>query len=308
MLPLLGDRDGHRASARIMQAESTSHLSGQIQSLTDLHNRLQSLRHTPRILLKLPTFTGLVPPSVPTLRSQFQQLNEIAQILRSHPVQHALRSAHDSFVKDASELAPNPRRDDRKRRRVHAPESPQPYFPQEQRRSLVFPLDNATHEPITAHRLVDYIRNFNEKHQSKLHLWAHVPHQDALNPPVTLRFFIPDVLVAFLSLNYSQVDRNVIVETISIFGPREKKAPHTQSEFMVYKCLTQQIGKMLQLRTQLSLQCIVELLGAYSGLFIERCTMCERVLSAEGHIPPVVRIWTEGSGKWEPRHITCRQG
>ncbi len=107
-------------------------------------------------------------------------------------------------------------------RRVHAPESPQPYFPQEQRRSLVFPLDNATHEPVTAHRLVDYIRNFNDKHQSKLHLWAHVPHQDALSPPVTLRFFIPDVLVSFLSLNYSQVDRNVIVETISIFGPREK--------------------------------------------------------------------------------------
>ncbi len=26
---------------------------------------------------------------------------------------------------------------------------------------------------------------------------------------------------------------------------------------MVYKCLTQQIGKMLQLRTQLPLQCIV---------------------------------------------------
>jgi hypothetical protein len=106
-----------------MQAESTSHLSGQIQSLTDLHNRLQSLRHTPRILLKLPTFSGLVPPSFPTLRSQFQQLNEIAQILRSHPVQHALRSAHDSFVNDASELAPNPRRDDRKRRYVSPPPS-----------------------------------------------------------------------------------------------------------------------------------------------------------------------------------------
>jgi hypothetical protein len=52
-----------------------------------------------------------------------------------------------------------------------------------------------------------------------------------------------------------------------------------------------------------------ELLGSYSGLFIERCTVCERVLSAEGHIPPVVRIWTlddkDGNGKWEPRHITC---
>jgi hypothetical protein len=107
-------------------------------------------------------------------------------------------------------------------RRVHAPESPQPYFPQEQRRSPAFPPDSATHEPINADTLIDYIRDFNEKHQSKLHIWAHVPRQDALDPPVTLRFSIPDVLLAFLSLNYSQVDRSVIVETISIFGPREK--------------------------------------------------------------------------------------
>lgn len=109
-------RDRH--ARRIMQAESTAQLLGQIQSLSDLHSQLQSLRHIPRILLKLPAFSSLVPPSTPTLRSQFQQLNEIAQILRSHPVQHALRSAHDSFVNDPSELAPNLRRDGRKRRFV----------------------------------------------------------------------------------------------------------------------------------------------------------------------------------------------
>lgn len=108
--------DGHER--KIMQAESTAQLLGEIQSLSDLHSQLQSLRHIPRILLKLPAFASLVPPSTPTLRSQFQQLNEIAQILRSHPVQHALRSAHDSFVNDTSELAPSLRRDDRKRRFV----------------------------------------------------------------------------------------------------------------------------------------------------------------------------------------------
>lgn len=46
------------------------------------------------------------------------------------------------------------------------------------------------------------------------------------------------------------------------------------------------------------------LLGAYETLFVERCTSCERVLSAEGHVPPVVRVW--GDGKWTARHAGCR--
>lgn len=119
----LGDRNIPAVTVtgtRIMQAESTAQLLSEIQSLSDLHSQLQLLRHIPRILLKLPAFASLVPPSTPTLRSQFQQLNEIAQILRSHPVQHALRSAHDSFANDTSELAPSARRDDRKRRFVNS--------------------------------------------------------------------------------------------------------------------------------------------------------------------------------------------
>ncbi|KAF8626815.1 hypothetical protein AX15_004653, partial [Amanita polypyramis BW_CC] len=282
-------------------------LVGQIQLLSDLHSRLQSLRHTPRILLRPPVSSGLVPP----LRSQFQHLAEIADVLRSRPIQHALRSARDSYATDSSDLASSPRREDRKRRRVHAPESPQPYFPQEQRKSSEFPRDGFSCELLTADNMVNYIRDFNENHQSKLHLWAHIPGQNALDPPITLRFTIPDVLFVFISLNYSQAGRNVMVETVSVFGPREKKAPHTQSDFTVFRCLTQQIGKMLQQHAQLPLQCIVELLESYSELFIERCTVCERVLSMEGHIPPVIRLWTVDdketrSGKWEPRHISCR--
>lgn len=71
---------------------------------------------------------------------------------------------------------------------------------------------------------------------------------------------------------------------------------------------------------------------------MDRCTSCERVLSAEGHIPPVARIWVpkgaeiapagpnttstadaespgaahalpldgaDHGGRWEPRHATC---
>ncbi|KAK2467789.1 hypothetical protein APHAL10511_000084 [Amanita phalloides] len=250
--------------------ESTASLPDQIECLSDLHNHLQSLRHTPRILLNPPAFSGLVPSSAPSLRSQFQQLDEIAQCLRSLPVQHALRSAYDSFLNDSSDLGQNLRREGGKRRRVHAPESPQPYCPQEQRRSPAFLRDSSMYEPLTPNKLVDYIHDFNEKHQSELHLWVHGPRQTTLDPPIILRFYITDVLVAFLYLSFSQIDQNMTVETISIFGPREKKAPHTQSDFTVFKSLTQQIGKTLQLQPQLPVQMIVELLESYSGLFIER--------------------------------------
>jgi hypothetical protein len=54
------------------------------------------------------------------------------------------------------------------------------------------------------------------------------------------------------------------------------------------------------------------LLCSYSGLFVDRCTNCQRVLSVEGHVPPVGRIWTGSGtgnenekGQWQPRHILC---
>lgn len=104
-------------SRRAMKDKQDESAAGQIQLLSDLHSRLQSLHHTPPILLRPPAPSGLV-PAAPTLHSQFQHLTEIAQILRSHPVQQALRSARDSYANDTSDLAPNPRREDRKRRHV----------------------------------------------------------------------------------------------------------------------------------------------------------------------------------------------
>lgn len=52
------------------------------------------------------------------------------------------------------------------------------------------------------------------------------------------------------------------------------------------------------------------MLVTYEGLFETQCTVCQRVLSAEGSIPPVARVWRarEGAeGVWDPRHVTCLQ-
>lgn len=293
-------------------AETSTLLSSQIQTLSDLQSRLQSLRHIPRVLLRPPHIPAVIPSSAPNLRPQFQQLDDIVQLLRSSPTQLALRSANDRLLTDSSDLAPYSRRENKNH--VHnVPDSPQPYLPPEVDKIPPFPRDSSTYESVTSDNLVDYIRDFNRKHHSKLQVWVNAPKQNILEPPITLRFSIPNVLCALLSLNYCQSDTRLIVETISIYGPREKKTPQTQSDFTVYQCLSQHMGKMLQLQAQSALQSILELLESYDGLFIEKCTVCERVLSAEGHIPPVVRVWTANekgpaSGKWQPMHIMCQQG
>jgi hypothetical protein len=48
---------------------------------------------------------------------------------------------------------------------------------------------------------------------------------------------------------------------------------------------------------------------SYRGLFVDKCSVCGRVASAEGHVPPVARVWVEDSGgeigKWDVRHVLC---
>jgi hypothetical protein len=39
-------------------------------------------------------------------------------------------------------------------------------------------------------------------------------------------------------------------------------------------------------------QALQSLLQSFAGLFVEPCIACQRVLSAECHIPPVARVWS----------------
>ena len=48
---------------------------------------------------------------------------------------------------------------------------------------------------------------------------------------------------------------------------------------------------------------VVGLLTCYESLFYEPCKACGRVLSGEGHAPPVIRVWTDG--RREARHVRC---
>jgi hypothetical protein len=106
-------------------------LQAQIQSLTDLHSRLHTLRQIPSLVLKPPTSTSadglpLSPHSQPSLRTEFEHVKEIGDIFRSEPIQDALRTARDSFQADTKDLNFNLRRENRKRQYVS--EFPSSYF------------------------------------------------------------------------------------------------------------------------------------------------------------------------------------
>jgi len=94
-----------------------STLEDRIQAVTDLYNRFQALRQIPSSLLKPPISNDL-PSPLSSLRSEFNDLKEIGDRVRSEKVQEALRAARDSEKADRSELSSNVRRENRKRRCV----------------------------------------------------------------------------------------------------------------------------------------------------------------------------------------------
>ncbi|KAJ7622828.1 hypothetical protein DFH06DRAFT_1447374 [Mycena polygramma] len=282
-----------------------------ISSLSDIQSRLQHLRNVPPLLLK-----SSLPFSSLSIRNDFQQLKELADTIRSAPVQDALLAAANSEKADKSDLNRNGRREVRKRRqavlRPPSPESPQPFVPYDKRGTSLFPVTSDDPPALGADELPDYIREFNATNACKLHIWTRTPGATQLSNPAVVRLTIRDVLVCYVTMAHMPQDPVLVTESVTAFGPREKKSPHSQSDFLVYQSLSQQIAKMLQSHPRVSFQSLTNLMCAYEGIFIDRCSSCERVLSAEGHVPPVVRVWMEAGkdgekGRWEPRHASCPQ-
>ncbi|KAG5653620.1 hypothetical protein H0H81_011846 [Sphagnurus paluster] len=276
-------------------SEKLAALEGQIQLLSDVHTRLQTLRQIPGVLLQGPGTAGL---GAPTLRREFQQMKEIADTIRTEPVQEALRTARDSLESDRSDLNPNLRREKRKRRRAPSPESPRPYIGQEDSNGRVFP--ERTEEGLKIEGLAEYIQTFNREHEAKLHLWRRT--RGGSEGTRIVRFVEGDVLTAYVTL-VAGPGGVLLAESLATFAPREKvgetghvgpetdattqKWPHSQSDYGVYRSVSQQIAKMVETESEVTVQQIVGLLCAYQGLFVERCERCERVLSTEGHVPPI---------------------
>ncbi|KAG2153684.1 uncharacterized protein EDB93DRAFT_1081894 [Suillus bovinus] len=353
-----------------------------IQTLTDFHTRLQSVRHIPSLLLRHPSGSSLshesefassfdpadhdfAAPFHTTPTPDFRSLKIIADALRTEKIQEALRVSRESEHADKSDLGLF-QRNSRKRKRPLSPVgSPQPYIPPPPRTSSLFPPTEDEIPCLRAEGLVEYIREFNRgdikllpspgtsetfRPKCRLCLWSRTrsPQPDlSMNPnalrpkltsPAILRFTIEDVLTAYVSLAFNCLEDPLLVESVTVFGPREMKLPHMQSDYLAFQVLSQHIAKMVQSHPQVPLQTLIHLLVSYQGLFVDRCTSCERILSAEGHVPPAGRLWIPRGaqqaidlntnkaddhdpnpdasstrsltadhidGHWESRHVTC---
>ncbi|KAG5716306.1 hypothetical protein E4T56_gene10701 [Termitomyces sp. T112] len=119
--------------------DKVASLEAQIQLLSDLHSRVQTLRHIPVVLLKAP----MTPLSGQTLQPEFQQVRQVADTIRAEHVQEALRAARDSLGGDGSDLNPNLRREKRKRGRARSPESPEPYVEEKEGTRTLFADDDS---------------------------------------------------------------------------------------------------------------------------------------------------------------------
>ncbi|KAJ4468208.1 hypothetical protein J3R30DRAFT_1684217 [Lentinula aciculospora] len=282
-------------------------VESQVQALTDLYNSIQNARHYPRDLLKATVLPNPLPLTPPSLSLYSQQLKDIAHTLRSDAVQAALRAAQESQKADGQNIMNNVRRENRKRRRPASPESPQPYTVTERQSSSLFPVTKDDLTCLKSSELVEYIRQFNKEHSScKLGIWqgTRSSNKDVKNP-ATLRFTIKDVLTAYLTVSYTTSDLALLVESVTTFGPRERKLPHSQSEYSVYRMLSQEFGRMIHSDPQVGFQKFITLLCSYENMFTMRCDKCQRVLCVEGHVAAVERVWNESNGQWEPRHISC---
>lgn len=287
--------------------EAVSQLQEQIKALSDLQAQLTTIRQIPAGLLRRPVFSNEDVFSgnlVHSVKKDFQQVETAGQAIRSEVVQKALHGAKDRIQEDSTQLDANFRRETRKRRRPPSPESPKPYIPADRSRTSFFrPTDAAPAPLLFAGDLVRYARDFNKTQETcRLHIWEKTRERRE-DKPRMMRFTIPDVLTAYLSLGYSRLDNAAIVLTVTAFGPREKKPPHSQSDYGVYQALSQEIAKQMQQEERVLLGDVVGLLCHYVSLFYEPCSACGAVLSKEGYTPPVVRFWRDGRA--ETRHVRC---
>ncbi|TBU22849.1 hypothetical protein BD311DRAFT_769656 [Dichomitus squalens] len=306
--PSAPDTTSGQPIASTTPASELTTLRTHIQTLTELNNRLQAIRNIPAQLLRPPGSD----PSSTLLTHGFKEIAAIADTVRTERVQDALKAARKSEQADSSGLTSSLRRETLKRRRPPSPDSPQPYRETELKEAVFLPPVESGTSRILLDALPAYIRNHNKSSKNKLHLVAPRKGRE-LACPVTLRFTCPNVVTVYLTLDYStDNDQILVVENATAIGSREQKQPHSQSDFMAFQQLSQQLAKVIRSDPSAPLQAYVALLSSYERLFVDICSNCQRVISAEGHVPPVVRKRLLSSSadpkapQWDVRHVLCK--
>ncbi|KAH8093920.1 hypothetical protein BXZ70DRAFT_897129 [Cristinia sonorae] len=294
--------------------DDVASLEAKIKLLTNLHKSVNDLRQVPGHLLRPQSALSSVLPILQSeqmrLHEEFEKIKSVSEKLRSAETQDALTFAKNSESKDRTGIVHNRRRREQSTTPSGAPspESPQPYVSFQPVNPSLFPAWDGSTLPLKLVELPAYIKDYNRTHQFRLHIWSYRRRSESdLAPPIIVRFTIRDVLSVYVTLDTTP-DGSLITESATVFGPREKKPPHSQSDYLVYQALSQQLLKMVHSQPLVPFQQVMSLLESYANLFVQRCSACQRVVSLEGHVPPVARIWVPDpaeEGRWDARHATC---
>ncbi len=171
-------------------------------------------------------------------------------------------------------------------------QSPEPYVRETKAKLSLFP------ESPPCTDLRELILGWNKEHTSCRAAFYRARRGDTSDKVIVVK--VKDVMTAYLMVGGGR-DGDVVVEAISVFGPREIGAgPFSSSSFEVFRIVSERVGGIL--RAGAAVSGVLSLLESYSGLFVSGCSACGRILSAEGHVP-VDRIW---GGEWAAKHVACR--
>jgi len=129
-------------------------------------------------------------------------------------------------------------------RRSPTPESPRPYLAFQHKVSSPFLSLTADELPLTLDELPTYIREFNATHTKiSLHIYlASGRESRSVTVPVVLRFLIPDVLRAFITLGHEEglngavsETQALMVESLTVFGSREKASVSNEGLHFIHQ-------------------------------------------------------------------------
>ncbi|KZV61766.1 hypothetical protein PENSPDRAFT_670804 [Peniophora sp. CONT] len=312
-----GTKTPEKEQEKAATPSTTSKLEAEIEQLQALATRLRAVRSAPASL----AMDDITRTLSDKTRNALGELQGLRDALLSVDAQGALAAAAASEKADRSGIRGGLRREARKRKRSITPETPQPYVAP--RAPSIFPTPTPTPPPTTITSVPQLVRDFNAKHGRTAQMRLCMPSgrtPPATSPPILLRVRLPDVLTAYITLDIPSSedgsskplrDRTLTVAHVAIFGARERLPPHSQSAFLVFQKMSQHILSMVQSAPTVPPGVLADMLVTYQGVFSASCVACERILSQEGYLPPIARIWREpngdGAGSWESRHVTCMQ-
>ncbi|KAH7100670.1 hypothetical protein BKA62DRAFT_706152 [Auriculariales sp. MPI-PUGE-AT-0066] len=292
-------------------------LEGQVKLLQDLLKTARGVKDKPARMLAAATSdmksaaSGISVIISGKIASDFVQsaketlvaLEEVHAKVRAPEAQKALEAARTPLPAAASFLsrkrkrqdsdAPKPARLASAPRRIEAAGSDLV--------SSTLPPDSPTRTRVKKGNMIPFLRTHNSGSSTlKIRIWqpqkAAKPRADGCT---ILKMTLPDLFNSYVT--FEEGSDELLVVSANVFGVTEQRPLHAQSEFDVFKLMTQYLTRLINDSGDVSLTRIASFLETYTSAFNNRpCSACMGVISAADHTPPIEFV---GNDTW--KHSVC---